>query len=164
MASMDIKKDFEELVQAHENPLEVNRWLILSFSGLIVGAEYLVTLYFWCPEERPVETQILAADTDKVLKDFKFNVGRQLNEAGGDQWLEKRYKLDETRHNGSAKFKVGLQAGKEHPFFNIYAAPLKLSRDKRRELVAAGCCPECGKPGYWHTMAMLCPVHGRFLG
>lgn len=47
-------------------------------------------------------------------------------------------------------------------------ARVPIAEKSREEIVAQrkkdGVCPECGDRGEWISMALVCPVHGKFMG
>lgn len=164
---------YNDLIEAADAnaPLEVtSEWLIVTLDNLKRGAFYVAPLYFWAQEDRPLQFNIMKPGTTKgeVIFSKDMVVGRQQDKLGKDQWAAKRYKLNKGRHNGRAEMYIGWP--NDHPDkkteipFKIIAAPLTSKQLLRQNKIDSGLCPDCGKPGEWVTMAMVCKEHGIFLG
>ena len=157
---MAIKEiDFQELVEAAKKdvPVQLSEgWLDIRVKNLTPGEFYIVPLYLWCEEDREVEVKILSASGQALSASYNFKVGRQLNGNGADEWLNKRYKLNEERHNGEGRIIIGSDVDAEHPLL-VVAAPLTSKKLRRKKLADEGKCPDCSTKGHWIRLSLCCP-------
>jgi hypothetical protein len=163
---------YNDLIQAANDskPIEVvGNWIVITVEKLKKGAFYVAPLYFWAHEDRPLRVEILKPGTRGELAfEKEFVVGRQMDNAGKDQWVTKRYKINKSRHDGKAMLRIGWPP--DHPKykteipFKLVAAPLTSKQLLKQARIDAGLCPTCSQPGEWITMAMVCKKHGIFLG
>lgn len=171
MPTKELAVTYEDLLEASKknSPIEVvGESVYITINGLKKGAYYMAPFYFWSQKKRPLRVEIMQPGTKtKVLVTKNFSTGRSLDTSGKDQWIEKRYRIDKTRHNGRARLRIGWPAEEKVTAscsFKIIAAPLTSKRMLKEQRRAAGLCPECGKAGVWVRATMLCKKHGIIMG
>jgi hypothetical protein len=176
MPGKNISCTYQDLIDSsnRDSPIEViGEHIIVTVENLKKGTFYVAPLYFWSQGTRPIRVEILKPGSKKVLSKREvvskrdFTINRNLTDEGKDQWTKKRYKLDRSRHNGKATFRIGWPAEEKvtaKSSFKLIAAPLTSKTLVKQQRVNLGQCPQCGKPGEWISMAMMCKEHGRFLG
>lgn len=171
MKDKNIICTYQDLIDASnkDTPIEVvGESIVVRVENLRKGGFYVAPLYFWAQEERPIRVEIAKPGTKGEVGFSKdFIIDRSLNNEGKDQWVCKRYKLDKSRHNGTAVIHIGWPSTEKVPAttsFKLIAAPLTSTKLRKLLLSDAGLCPECGEPGSWQAMAMVCAKHGAFLG
>lgn len=161
--------DYDSIVDV-KDPLVVDEdWLELNITGLDQDAFYVAPLYLWAQEERPMRVEIYHPEHKDPVFAGKFRLGPNPDANGNFQWTTKRYKLNSERHNGNSIIKLGFSYSspgtpQNMHGFQVWAKPLTSKVIRQKKLIADGKCPECGVQGHWQAMAMVCPVHGVFLG
>lgn len=155
---------FEALVQAAQSnkPIQVlaGTAAVIEVNNLNPGQFYVAPFLFWA--QTPRLLSVVLEDPNekgKVLKNWNFTVG-ETNIIGDNPWVSKRYKLNDERHNGSATFIISSHG---QDSFMLAAAPLTSKKIRRQRLIDQGRCPDCGKKGYWASLALVCEDHGIFI-
>ncbi len=171
MKTKNIICTYQDLIDASnkDTPIEVvGESIVVRVENMRKGGFYVAPFYFWSQEERPLRVEIAKPGTKGEIGFSKdFSIGRNLGKDGKDQWVCKRYKINKSRHNGTAVFRIGWPASEKvtaSSSFKLIAAPLTSKRLRKQLRADAGLCPECGLPGSWQAMAMVCSKHGAFLG
>lgn len=171
MSGKNISCTYQNLIDAgnDDSPIEVTgEYIIVSVENLRKGAYYVAPLYFWSQDTRPMRVEILKPGSDgSILVKRDFTVNRHLTSDKKDQWTAKRYKLDKTRHDGTATLRIGWPDDEKDVAvgsFKLIAAPLTSKMLAKQQRIDSGLCPDCGGAGEWIAMAMVCKKHGVFLG
>lgn len=153
---------YDDLVD-NLNPDPVEEWITVTIPNLQKGALYFLPVYFWAKESRRVMVEFFRPGSDEIESKLKTIIeSGELSNRG--TWTCKRYKLNSKRHDGIARLRFGWPGGSPEAPLRVSFGAIERKGSKRQKLIDAGCCPECGKPGSWITMAMVCPEHGAFLG
>lgn len=171
MTDKNIICTYQDLIDAgnKDAPIEVvGESIIVRVENLRRGGFYVAPLYFWAQEKRPIRVEIAKPGTKGEVGFSKdFTVDRNLDKEDNDQWLCKRYKLNKSRHDGTAVLRIGWPSTEKEvatSSFKLIAAPLTSKQLRKQMRTDAGLCPECGSPGTWQAMAMVCSKHGAFIG
>lgn len=146
-------------------------WLGIIVRDLTPGDFYVMPFKLWASSGRPVRIEIYRGiptkPTDPVFS-RSFSVGPDGDERDPNSWESRRYRLDDERHDGSAYVRLGwaqdsklFSGGTD---FWVFAEPLTSKKIRKKQRRDSGLCPECGLPGEWRAMAMVCDEHGVFLG
>lgn len=153
---------YDALIGITEPVVVEGDWLHIHVRNLTPGEFYVAPIFLWAPKTRPLKVEIYKAGSKSDIALRKeIKIGPQMDDKGNPTWIAKRYKLNSERHNGSAYMRLGYPNSKVP--FNIYAEELTSKAIAKRKLRDQGKCPTCGKEGYWHCMAMICPEHGVYI-
>lgn len=162
---------FDDLVGLTDPITVKDDWIHIVFENLKRGEYYAVPLLLWASKERPISVRIYKAgssDRENLALSRSFILGPNKDYRDRPQWTTRRYKLDGERHDGEARIDVGWDhngsPSRGDTEFQIFANALTSKKITRLHHVEAGECPECGEPGQWQAMAMVCLEHGPFIG
>lgn len=165
----DLQCYYESLVGI-EKPIQVKDGVLdVRVRNLDPLETYTAKFFLWAKGERPMRVEIFKpGGSSEIIKEFQFTLKPKLNSQGHGTWTIKKYGLAKIRQDGEARIVLGWP--KDHPTITTdipFVVMADTLFDKGRSPVkrlAQGLCPQCGNPGRWVRMAMVCTEHGMFMG